>query len=105
MTETTTTHLSASLVLDKMLKAVTVVRTKGAMASVNLVMIGLVFTVLAIFGSNFTLNQSIVIVSLFICWQAFAIYALRQLPQYDQTKEVIAETIKEKTPPIKKIKG
>ena len=79
--------------VDKILKAVSAVRTKGAMASVNLVMIAVVFPILVIFGSSFTLYQVIVIIALFICWQAFAIYALRQLPIYDQVKDI--PTLKE----------
>jgi len=87
--------------IDKILKAVSGVRTKGALASVNLVMIAVVFTVLAIFGSSFTLYQVIVIIALFLCWQAFAIYALRQLPIYDQTRDI---SIKEDTTAVNTVK-
>lgn len=77
------------------IREVVKVRTKGSLAGVNLLMIALVFPVVFLFGSSITLYQAVVIVALFICWQAFAIYALRQLPSHDTTQD--NKTIASKT--------
>ena len=75
------------------------VRTKGSLAGVNLLMIAVVFPVVLFLGTSMTYPQMGVIITLFITWQAFALYAMRQLPSYDapsdntpKQKDVLSST-------------
>jgi len=73
--------------LTSVIREVLKVRTKGALAGVNLLMIAIVFPIILFFGTAMTLQQMGAIIALFLAWQAFAIYALRQLPSHDMSLE------------------
>ena len=70
-------------------------RTKGSLVGVNLLMIVVVFPTVLFLGSTITFPQMGAIIALFITWQAFAVYALRQLPSHDTSQE--NKTIASKT--------
>lgn len=74
---------SAVAIIREVLK----VRTKGSLAGVNLLMIALVFPVVMFLGSAITWPQMGVIIALFVTWQAFAVYAMMQLPSHDIPQE------------------
>lgn len=66
-------------------------RTKDTLAGVNLLMIAIVFPVVLFFGTAMTPQQMGVIIALFLTWQGFAIYAIRQLPSHDLPQEESTE--------------
>ena len=72
------------------------VRTKGSLAGVNLLMIAIVFPIILFFGTSMTLPQMGAIIALFLTWQGFAIYAIRQLPSHDapQEKKTASKAVK-----------
>ena len=76
---------------DRVIRAVAAVRTKGGFAAWNLLFIAIVFGSILLFGTNIGGNQMWIIIAFFVCWQAFAVFALLKLPDHE-VKQTIASS-------------
>ena len=76
-----------SATFDKVIKAVAAVRNRGGFAAWNLLLIAMSFGSILLFGANVTTNQMWMIIALFVCWQAFAVFALLKLPKDGNTED------------------
>ncbi len=69
--------------LDKILRAVGAVRTKGGIAALDLILVFAFGSGVLLIGSNMDISKVILVLIVFVCWQASAIYFFIKLP-YDR---------------------
>ena len=73
--------------LDKILRSVGAVKTKGGFAALNLILVFSFGIGVLMFASNMDISKMILTILVFLCWQGFAIYAFVKLPHSSEVKE------------------
>ncbi len=72
--------------LDRVIRAVAAVRTRGGFAAWNLLLMAITFSSLLLLDNNVSTNQMWLIMAFFVGWQTFAVFALLKLPMNDKRK-------------------
>jgi len=72
--------------LDRILRSVGAVKTKGGFAALNLILMFSFGIGVLMFASNMDISKLILIILVFLSWQGFAVYAFVKLPHSRDTE-------------------
>lgn len=73
--------------LDKIIRSVGAVKTKGGFAALNLILVFSFGVGALMFASDMDNRKLGLIVLIFLCWQGFAVFAFKILPHSKEFKE------------------
>ena len=78
--------------LDKILRSVSAVKTKGGFAALNLILVFSFGIGVLIFASDMDNRKLGLVVLIFLCWQGFAMFAFKVLPhgkKFEERQKVV----------------
>ena len=92
--------------LDKILRAVSAVRTKGGIAALNLILVFTFLSGVLVFGTKMEIAHMVMVLTVFFCWQSIAAYYFMKLPhsqEYGELNALMKPVIKQTTKPTEKV--